>query len=91
MMKMKTYLAAVLIGACLCACESSDNHGDYPISSVPDLPKKRSGVDDDTYQRLTAFFQAELHHPYYRDGGSAFHGAQVHCAACALHDRAPPV
>ena len=41
---------------------------------MPDLPKIRSGVDDDTYQRLAAFFKAELHHPYYRDGGEVFPG-----------------
>ena len=86
MMKMKTYIVAAVIGACFCACESSDNHSDYLInsinsispigstSSVPDLPKIRSGVDDDTYQRLAAFFKAELHHPYYRDGGEVFPG-----------------
>lgn len=74
MMKMKTYLAVVLIGACFCACESSDNHSDYLINSVSDLPRIRTGVDGDTYQRLSAFFQAELHHPYYRDGGEAFPG-----------------
>jgi hypothetical protein len=80
MMKIKTYMMAAVIGACFCACESSDNHSDFlintvnSISSVPDLPKIRSGVDNDTYQRLAAFFQAELHHPYYRDGGEAFPG-----------------
>jgi len=86
MMKMKTYIVAAVIGACFCACESSDNHSDNLInsinsispigstSSVPDLPKIRSGVDDDTYQRLAAFFKAELHHPYYRDGGEVFPG-----------------
>lgn len=80
MMKMKTYMVAAVIGASLCACESSDNHSDYlinsinSISSVPDLPMIRTNVDNDTYQRLAAFFQAELHHPYYRDGGEAFPG-----------------
>ena len=80
MMKMKTYMVAAVIGACFCACESSDNHSDYlinsinSISSVPDLPMIRTNVDNDTYQRLAAFFQAELHHPYYRDGGEAFPG-----------------
>lgn len=65
---------AAVIGACFCACESSDNHSDYLINSVPDLPMVRTDVDNDTYQRLAAFFQAELHHPYYRDGGEAFPG-----------------
>lgn len=77
MMKIKTYMMAAVIGACFCACESSDNHSDYlinSISSVPDLPMVRTDVDNDTYQRLAAFFQAELHHPYYRDGGEAFPG-----------------
>ena len=74
MMKMKTYMMAAVIGACLCACESSNNHSDDPIGSVPDLPTKRSNVDEDTYLRLSAFFQTELHHPYYRDGGEVFPG-----------------
>ena len=77
MMKIKTYMMAAVIGACFCACESSDNHSDYlinSISSVPDLPRIKTGVDGDTYQQLAAFFQAELHHPYYRDGGEAFPG-----------------
>ena len=68
---------AAVIGACFCACESSDNHSDYlinSISSVPDLPMVRTDVDNDTYQRLAAFFQAELHHPYYRDGGEVYPG-----------------
>ena len=74
MMKMKTYMMAAVIGACLCACESSNNHSDDPIGSVPDLPTKRSNVDEDTYLRLSAFFQTELHHPYYRDGGEVYPG-----------------
>ena len=77
MMKIKTYMMAAVIGACFCACESSDNHSDYlinSISSVPDLPMVRTDVDNDTYQRLAAFFQAELHHPYYRDGGEVYPG-----------------
>ena len=74
MMKMKTYMMAAVIGACLCACESSNNHSDDPIGSVPDLPTKRSNVDEDTYLRLSAFFQKELHHPYYRDGGEVYPG-----------------
>lgn len=74
MMKMKIYMIAAVIGACLCACESSDNHSDYLINSVSDLPRIKTGVDGDTYQQLATFFQAELHHPYYRDGGEAFPG-----------------
>ena len=31
-------------------------------------------VDADTYQRLADFFNAELHHPYYMDGGQAIPG-----------------
>lgn len=31
-------------------------------------------VTTDTYQRLADFFDAELHHPYYMDGGQAFLG-----------------
>lgn len=74
MMKMKAYMMVAVIGTCLCACESSDNYNDYLINSVADLPKIRSDVDHDTYQRLAAFFQAELHSPFYRDGGQAFPG-----------------
>jgi hypothetical protein len=73
-MKMKIYLMATVIGACFCACESSNNHSDYLVGSVPDLPTRRSNVDEDTYLRLSAFFQAELHHPYYKDGGEAYPG-----------------
>ena len=29
------------------------------------------GVDDDTYQRLSVFFQAELHRPHYDEFGTA--------------------
>lgn len=80
-------LPVVIMVFILAACDSSDNHsenlirmpdGSVTVSDGSDIStitlRMRSDVDADTYQRLADFFDAELHHPYYMDGGQAIPG-----------------
>lgn len=77
-------LPIVIVVFILAACDSSDNHSENLIrmpdgsvtvsdsSDISTIPlRMETDVDADTYQRLADFFNAELHHPYYMDGGQA--------------------
>ena len=80
-------LPVVIVVFILAACDSSDNHsenlirmpdGSVTVSDGSDIStitlRMRSDVDADTYQRLADFFNAELHRPYYMDGGQEISG-----------------
>ena len=69
-------LPAIVSLMMLSGCDSSDNHvmDDAPIDIDNHLLTMRTDVDTKTYQWLSAFFQAELHHPYWNGSGQEFPG-----------------
>ena len=65
------WMFAVLMQAVGMSSCSSDEIEKIPYKREIYNFGQTKGVDDDTYQRLSVFFQAELHRPHYDEFGTA--------------------
>ena len=62
--------ALLMLAVGMSSC-SSDETEEIPYNRENYNFGQVKGVDDDTYQRLSIFFQSELHDPFYNDFGVA--------------------
>lgn len=74
MKKTKVYtMMMILLLAAGWGVSCSSHDDDDSIVEIKSLIS-RGDVDKNMYQSLSAFFEAELHHPYYKGNGEEFPG-----------------